>query len=186
MRTTRRRAFRSPLIMEISFRSHDSNNTPSLHTLAKNYLDLLKQPTTRSLSRRRNILFKDDGLIDVLVVNHSFGPQWGNAGISITTAKMSHFHQDLRLVREVEWSDFEDYNRLIHLPKMRFLKSCTIELARNTNPVSLRGWTKHGRVQKSIGDSADVLSGSAVIQLDGDPFDKPAENFSGGCSDELS
>jgi hypothetical protein len=50
----------------------------------------------------------------------------------------------------------------------------------------LGGMESASRCSESIGDAADFFLGSAAIHLERDPFDKPAENFSGGSGDELS
>jgi hypothetical protein len=39
---------------------------------------------------------------------------------------------------------------------------------------------------ETVVDAANVFSGSAMVQLEGDPFDEPAENVSGGFRHELS
>src|SRR5699024_4739552 len=64
-----RRAFRSPVIMKIDFYS-TINNPPHIHTLTKNYLDLLSTPLEQKKIKRKNLLFKDDRQVEVLIVNH--------------------------------------------------------------------------------------------------------------------
>src|SRR5690625_2895107 len=54
-----RRAFRSPVNMKIDFYS-TINNPPHIHTLTKNYLDLLSTPLEQKKIKRKNLLFKDD------------------------------------------------------------------------------------------------------------------------------
>jgi hypothetical protein len=39
---------------------------------------------------------------------------------------------------------------------------------------------------ESVRDAANIFLGSATIQLEGDPFDKPAKDISGGFGDEVS
>lgn len=39
---------------------------------------------------------------------------------------------------------------------------------------------------ESVGEAANAFLGSAMIQLESDPFHKPAANSSGGSGDELS
>ena len=65
----KRRAYRSPVIMKIDFFCN-RNNPPAIHTLAKNYLDLLSIPIPDSYTKRKRLLYKDDRLIKILIINY--------------------------------------------------------------------------------------------------------------------
>ena len=55
--------------MEIYFYCN-RNNPPAIHTLTKNYLDLLSIPHPNFNIKRRRLLYEDDKLIKILIVNY--------------------------------------------------------------------------------------------------------------------
>src|SRR5699024_12009890 len=58
-------AFRSTIIMKVDFYS-TINNPPHIHTLTKNYLDLLSTPLEQKKIKRKCLLFNDDRQVEVL------------------------------------------------------------------------------------------------------------------------
>lgn len=62
-----RRPFKSDLILEIDYFT-TQNNPPALHTLSKNYLDLLHKPMPH-IDSFSGLLFKDDSQVKILISN---------------------------------------------------------------------------------------------------------------------
>jgi len=101
----KRRAYRAPVIMEIDF-TCNQNNPPAIHTLAKNYLDLLCKPLETINTKRKRLLYNDDRLVKVLIVN-----RWCNSSnhqISIKIDRFNNFVQDLKLCERIIHNDFDD------------------------------------------------------------------------------
>lgn len=101
-----RRAFRSPIIMKINFYS-TINNSPHIHTLTKNYLDLLSTPLDKKKIQRKNLLFKDDRQLEVLIVNHHIEERHKKPSIQIKVMRYSNFVKDLKLIKQIQWNDFD-------------------------------------------------------------------------------
>ena len=102
----RRRAYRSPVIVKIDFHSNQ-DNPPSIHTLAKNYLDLLEDPIPQSKIKRNKLLYNDDKLIKILIVNYHLGMPSFRSSISIKIDTLSNFISDIELVDRIKKNDFE-------------------------------------------------------------------------------
>jgi len=101
-----RRAFRGPVIMKINFYSA-GNNPPHIHTLTKNYLDLLSTPLDKNKIKRKNLLFKDDRQVEVLIVNHQIEERHNRPSIQIKIMRYSNFVKDLKLIKQIQWNDFD-------------------------------------------------------------------------------
>ena len=67
-----RRAFRTPLALEIGLETTD-RNPPHPHTIVKNLLDLLARPVRGLPTRRRALVYNDDAQISVLSVTCRHG-----------------------------------------------------------------------------------------------------------------
>lgn len=67
-----RRAFRTPLAVEIGLETTD-RNPPHTHTIVKNLLDLLARPVRGLPTRRRALVYNDDAQISVLSVTCRHG-----------------------------------------------------------------------------------------------------------------
>ncbi|HLQ74432.1 MAG TPA: hypothetical protein VK107_00170, partial [Alloiococcus sp.] len=89
-----RRAFRSPIIMKVDFYS-TINNPPHIHTLTKNYLDLLSMPLEQKKIKRKSLLFNDDRQVEVLIVNHHIEARHNKPSIQIEVMRYSNFIKDL-------------------------------------------------------------------------------------------
>jgi len=100
-----RRAYRSPVIMEIDF-CCNQNNPPAIHTLAKNYLDLLSIPLPNFNIKRKRLLYEDDKLIKILIVNYTLDFD-SPYGISIKIDRLKNFFEDVKLVDRIIHNDFE-------------------------------------------------------------------------------
>lgn len=102
-----RRAYRSKVIMEIDFCSHQ-NDPPAIHTLAKNYMDLLQEPVEGSGIPRRRVLLDDDRLVEVLIVNYCLRPRVSGPEIRMRVDTLRNFIEDLELLERVRRNDFRD------------------------------------------------------------------------------
>ena len=104
----KRKAYRSPVIMEIDFYC-DQDNAPAIHSLAKNYLDLLSIPTLNSNIKRKRLLYNDDSLIKILIVNCTFKSNL-SPSILIKVDRLKNFLEDLKLVERIIHDDFVEFD----------------------------------------------------------------------------
>lgn len=100
----RRRAFRKSVILDLSF-NPTQNNPPHIHTLAKNYIDLLCKPVSPTVSKRGAIVMLDDRQVSFLSVSFStfHGP---GAKIVVEVRAGRHFAADLRLLAALRQGEF--------------------------------------------------------------------------------
>lgn len=112
-----RRAHNGDIILEIDFYT-TQNNPPALHTLTKNYLDLLHKSIEED--KFKKILFKDDSQIKILIANYHLNI-YGNQEpkISITAYSLTSFIKDIELTDRIYSNRFNDaddyaYRRYIH------------------------------------------------------------------------
>src|SRR5690625_1903471 len=92
--------------MKIDFYS-TINNPPHIHTLSKNYLDLLSTPLNKKKIKWKNLLFKDDRQVEVLIVNHHIEKRHNKPLIQIRIMRYSNFVKDLELIKQIQWNDFD-------------------------------------------------------------------------------
>ena len=101
-----RRAYRSPVVLEIDFDSNQED-PPAVHTLAKNYMDLLQKPVDGSGIDRSRLLLVDDRRIDVLIVNYHLR-RLRNPEIRLQVDTVANFVQDIALLDRIRHRDFCD------------------------------------------------------------------------------
>lgn len=103
LRRQERRRFRSNLLIQIDFFSVEKNPA-SLQAMVKNYLDLLHKPMPE-IDSHKEILFKDDSQIKILIANHY--PAIGqDPGIIIFAYPEKNYLEDVELARRISWGDF--------------------------------------------------------------------------------
>jgi hypothetical protein len=102
----RRRAYRSPVVVEIGF-SVSQRNPPAIHTLAKNYLDLLREPVQGSHIGRRRILYEDDRLIRVLTARYRYVGHASSSEVRIEADTLVNLIEDLKLLQRIEQGQFD-------------------------------------------------------------------------------
>lgn len=95
---SQRKAFKGPVILKMDF-FPSRENPPSIHQLAKNYLDLLWRPV-EGLSNPR-LLLVDDRQISILIVNYHVQNVNPTPRIEIKIAPMRDFIEDLRLIEKI-------------------------------------------------------------------------------------
>jgi len=106
MKQSGRIAYRSPVVLEIDFFSHQKD-PPAVHTLAKNYMDLLQEPVDDSGIERSRLLLADDRQIDVLIVNYHLR-QLEDPEIRLQVDTVTNFAQDIALLERIRHHDFRD------------------------------------------------------------------------------
>jgi hypothetical protein len=89
-----RRAFTGPVMVKLRFAS-SQRNAPELHTLAKNYLDLLQAPMEQLKTRRKKLMLSDDAQVAMLVVEHS--PHDSPPHVIVEAAPISDVVADVEL-----------------------------------------------------------------------------------------
>ena len=67
-----RRHFRASIAIEFDF-FPTQNDPPALHTMPKNYLDLLERPVVGMQSRRKHIVFDNDRQVSYLSARYHIG-----------------------------------------------------------------------------------------------------------------
>lgn len=96
MRDNNRKAFHGPVVIQLDFFPR-RGNPPSIHKLAKNYIDLLYPTVTRAL----RLPMKDDRQISMLIVNYHVQEENEEPLIRLTIAPMRDFMEDLRLYENI-------------------------------------------------------------------------------------
>lgn len=106
-----RRAFRSEIVLNLIFHpSSKKHPAPSLHQVAKNFIDLLGVPCSGLCTRRKRILFQDDRNIKLLGVTYWLGLPTDTPKVYITAAPLTDFLDDVALARRILNNDFSDAN----------------------------------------------------------------------------
>lgn len=95
-----RRAFRGPIVMEMSFTS-TAKNPAAIYTLPKHYLDLLQPPLAALNLRRRSLLIRNDNLLRMLTCYYHLDENTSTSGtpgkVSLTIRRLADFLEDVRL-----------------------------------------------------------------------------------------
>lgn len=110
LNNSKKRAFKSDVITEINF-FLNQDNPPLIHSLPKNYIDLLIQPITKRTKRKR-LLLDDDRQIKILIVGYNLSSSKsrtqnnGHSYFKLGTYK--DFIEDLRLIERIRKNNFID------------------------------------------------------------------------------
>lgn len=96
MKESRRRAYRAPIIAEMSF-STTAKNPPHIHTVVKNYLDLFEKLLDKSI-KRKGLVYQNDKKIYGLSVRYNIGMK---PKTRVSFSSFRDFLQDLDLVNEI-------------------------------------------------------------------------------------
>jgi hypothetical protein len=106
MKKLRRSYFRSNIYLEVTFSANIENQT-QIHTLAKNYLDLLGPPDSNKLEAE-GVIYKDDSQIGILSIKHrlNIGSIIGNKGdsqsIEIRAMPLNKFMENLIIACDIQ------------------------------------------------------------------------------------
>ncbi len=113
LKAMNRRPYGGDIILEIDYFT-TQNNPPALHTLSKNYLDLLHKPIPE-IDNYKGILFKDDSQIKILISHYhldEFGKQ--KPHIRIRSYNLSKFYKDIELADRIINNKFDDSDYFLH------------------------------------------------------------------------
>lgn len=91
-----RKAYRAPIISEMSFTTTDKN-PPHIHTIVKNYQDLLE-----------GLIYQNDRQIYGLSVRYHIGSE---PEMTFSFAPFRYFLQDLELASDIIYGEYSDYIR---------------------------------------------------------------------------
>lgn len=124
-----RRPFKGDIMLEIDFYT-TQNNPPALHTLSKNYLDLLHKSMPQ-IDANNRILFKDDAQIKILISNYHLD-EYGNREpqIRISAYNLDNFYKDVELTDRILNNRFDDGDSFRH---SRFEKDFKQDFYHNSN-----------------------------------------------------
>ncbi len=103
----KKRAFRSDIALELLF-SCQEPNPPLIHTLAKNYVDLLSKPVAGSEIKRKHILYEDDKQVKTLIVNYTVGSPFSLFSIVIRALPMRDFLSEFELLARIKHDNFSE------------------------------------------------------------------------------
>ena len=101
LKTSKRRAYRAPIIAEMSFDT-TAQNPPHIHTIVKNYQDLFEKPLDKSI-KRKGLVYQDDKKIYGLSVRYHFSDM--TPSISASFVPFNNFLQDLDLINHILTED---------------------------------------------------------------------------------
>ncbi len=125
-----RRAYRSPIVLEIDFYS-SKNNPPAIHTLAKCYLDLLEDKKAKTSGNRNKLIYKNDKQVKALFINYHINNE--ESEIKIKVDSLSNFISDLSLYNRIKNNDFLPYEDVAYPYHDEF----EYEIDQNTNSAFL-------------------------------------------------
>jgi Holliday junction resolvase RusA-like endonuclease len=105
MKASKKRAYRSPIIAEMSFKT-TTKNPPHIQTVVKNYLDLFEAPLDNT-SSRKGLVYQDDKKIYGLSVRYNFGD--GDPEIMVSFVPFRNFLMDLDLASDIISGVYSEY-----------------------------------------------------------------------------
>lgn len=106
-----RTSFRGGVVLELDF-SVTEPNPPSIHELAKTYIDLLQRPAPGSQMTLKNRLYRDDRQIKFLVVNYdTMGVGKRDPHILMNARPLRHLVDDLQLLSQIRGDELRAERR---------------------------------------------------------------------------
>jgi len=101
LRESRRCHFRGPVALELDFFPTE-NDPPAVHTMAKNYLDLLQSPVEGLRTRRKRLVLADDRQVQYLAVKYHVSPGITSPSVRVRVAPYSNLIEDAALLHQVK------------------------------------------------------------------------------------
>jgi hypothetical protein len=101
MKHLNRRYFKAPVALECDF-TPTEDDPPAIHTLPKNYLDLLAKPVAAIDTNRKRLVFEDDRKVHYLSVKYHILPERLEPGIRFKVAPYRDFIADMALLNKVQ------------------------------------------------------------------------------------
>jgi len=115
----KKRYFKAPVALELDF-FPTKNDPPGIHTLAKNYLDLLQFPLPKLGTRRKRLVLEDDRQVKYLAVRYHIFPERNRPRICLKIAPFKNLLDDAALLNKVKNNEFSEsigsYSRTRQLP----------------------------------------------------------------------
>ena len=119
LNSLQRHYFKAPVALELDFFPTE-NNPPSIHTITKNYLDLLQSPLPRLRTRRKRLVLEDDRQVQYLAVNYHISPERSTPSIWLKIAPFMNLVEDTALLHKVQNNElikrYGSYSRSHQLP----------------------------------------------------------------------
>jgi hypothetical protein len=100
MAARRRRHFKAPVAVEFDF-FPTKNDPPAIHTMPKNYLDLLEKPKGIKTKRKRLVL-TNDRRVDYLAVKYHILPDRSQSAIQLKVGPHRDFIADISLLDKIK------------------------------------------------------------------------------------
>lgn len=101
MKEQQRRYFKASVALQFDFFPH-KNNPPALHTMPKNYLDLLAKPVAGVTSTRKRLVFEDDRQVRYLAVKYHIQSNATEPSIWLKAAPFRDFVSDIALLKKIK------------------------------------------------------------------------------------
>lgn len=102
-----KRAYRKDVILSVDFWI-TKKNAPAIHSLAKNYLDLLHKELL-GVDSHSKILFKDDNQVKILIINYHINLEDEIGKIYIQTQSIGDLVKDLELADSLDLEEENNY-----------------------------------------------------------------------------
>jgi len=102
-----KRYFKAPVALEIDL-FPTANDPPAIHTIPKNYLDLLQIPIRSLNTRRKRLLLEDDRQIRYLAVKYHISGKSGLPSIRLKVAPYTNLLEDASLLDKALSGDIPD------------------------------------------------------------------------------
>ena len=129
-----RRHFTAPVALEFEFRPTE-DDPPAIHTMPKNYLDLLQKRVKGLKTKRERLVLKDDRDVYYLAVQYNIGPERSQPHIWKKAAPYRDFVAEMALIEKVQ------HNNLKHVDNGPFSRRASVswdELAEDDDLISSR------------------------------------------------
>jgi len=98
----RRQAYRGPIVLRLGFQTTD-RNASHIHTLTKNFLDLLGRHANRFDTAAPPLLYSDDAQVHGLLVSCRHGEE--SPRVTVESRSLSEFCDDLSLAMTIDFDD---------------------------------------------------------------------------------
>jgi hypothetical protein len=114
MTAQKRRHFKAPIAIEFDFFPTE-NDPPALHSIPKNYLDLLEGPVTVVARNRKRLLFENDRQVSYLAAKYHIPLDEAQPSIWLKAAPYRDFIADIALLNKIQHNELESVSgRLLY------------------------------------------------------------------------
>lgn len=106
MTERKRRHFKAPVALEFDFFPTE-NDPPALHTMPKNYLDLLEGPVAGVVPKRKRLVFENDRQVSYLAAKYHIRLDESRPSIWLKAAPYRDFVADIALLDKIQDNELE-------------------------------------------------------------------------------